>query len=301
MKLVPILIDTDPGVDDFFCIAIGCAFRELFDLKAITTIGGNNTTEVTTQNALNILKLLHRDDVPVAKGADSFLTRSFGRPVAKFHGANGLGNVELEKSENDPVPLSACDMIYKTATECNGDLVVVTVGPETNLALALNKYPDLKTLIKKIVVMGGTTTTGNISPYAEANIYNDAEAAKTVFANGIPIDMVGLNVTRLAPLRKSIFNTVSPAVRPEVRNVIEKLIEFRNEEAMHDAIAISSLVCDDVITWKNSYTYVIDGDSERRGVTVTDFDAITCNSRIAVAIDTSAYYRVITDMINNYC
>ena len=301
MKLVPILIDTDPGVDDFFCIAIGCAFRELFDLKAITTIGGNNTTEVTTQNALNILKLLHRDDVPVAKGADSFLTRSFGRPVAKFHGANGLGNVELEKSENDPVPLSACDMIYKTATECNGDLVVVTVGPETNLALALNKYPDLKTLIRKIVVMGGTTTTGNISPYAEANIYNDAEAARIVFASGIPIDMVGLNVTRLAPLRKSIFNTVSPAVRPEVRNVIEKLIEFRNEEAMHDAIAISSLVCDDVITWKNSYTYVIDGDSERRGVTVTDFDAITCNSRIAVAIDTSAYYRVITDMINNYC
>jgi len=111
MKPVPILIDTDPGVDDFFCIAIGCAFRELFDLKAITTIGGNNTTEVTTQNALNILKLLHRDDVPVAKGADSFLTRPFGRPVAKFHGANGLGNVELEKSDNDPVSLSACDMI----------------------------------------------------------------------------------------------------------------------------------------------------------------------------------------------
>ena len=301
MKPLPILIDTDPGVDDFFCIAIGCAFRDLLDLKAITTIGGNNTTEVTTQNALNILSLLHREDVPVAKGADSFLTHPFGRPAARFHGANGLGNVELQKSENSPDPLPACDMIYQKAVECNGELVVVTVGPETNLALALNKYPDLKNLIRKIVVMGGTITTGNISPYAEANIYNDSEAARTVFASGIPIDMVGLNVTRQAPLRKSLFDNVSPSVRPEVRYVMEKLIEFRNEEAMHDAIAVSSLISDDVITWKDSYTYVIDGTGEKRGLTVTDFNSSACNSRIAVEINTAAYYKVITDMINSYC
>ena len=301
MKPLPILIDTDPGVDDFFCIAIGCAFRQILDLKAITTIGGNNTTEVTTQNALNILKLLHREDVVVAKGADSFLTRPFGKPVARFHGVNGLGNVEIEKSERTADDLPAWDMIYQKATECKGELVIVTVGPETNLTLALNKYPDLKNLVKKIVVMGGTITTGNINQYAEANIYNDAEAARIVFASGIPIDMVGLNVTRQAPLMKSIFENVSKDVRPEVRTVMEKLIEFRNEEAMHDAIAISSLISNDVIIWKDSYTYVIDGEVEKRGMTVTDFNSYSPNSRIAVGINTSAYYQVITDMINNYC
>jgi len=96
MKTIPIIIDTDPGVDDFFCIGIGCAFRELFDLRAITTIGGNNSTDVTTRNALDILKLFRRQDVPVAKGADSFLYEPFGEPVVRFHGTNGLGGQTVQ-------------------------------------------------------------------------------------------------------------------------------------------------------------------------------------------------------------
>ena len=300
MKRIPLLIDTDPGVDDFFCLAIGCAFKELFDLKAVTTIGGNNATKITTQNALNILKLLNREDVPVAPGADSFTARPFGKPVAKFHGLNGLGNVELNKAERKAEDMSACDMIYRVAKECNGELVVVTVGPQTNLGTALAKYPDLKDMIKKLVVMGGTITTGNVSPYAEANIYNDAEASRIVFASGIPIDMVGLNVTMKAPLGKEILNTVNDTVRKDVYDVMEKLIEFRNGEPMHDAIAIASLVDENMITWKDSYTTVIDGDGEKRGVTVTDWQAPCFNSRIAVDINTDAYYHVITEMINRY-
>ncbi|MBO7697962.1 MAG: nucleoside hydrolase, partial [Erysipelotrichaceae bacterium] len=206
MKKIPIIIDTDPGVDDFFCMAIGCGFRDLFDLRAITTIGGNNLTYVTTANALDILKLFKREDVPVARGADSYLAEPFGEPVAKFHGANGLGDVVIDRSDRKPHPLPACDVIYEQAKQCNGELVLVTVGPETNLALAFNKYPDLKHMIKKIVVMGGTLTSGNISPYAEANIGHDAKAARIVFETGIPVDMIGLNVTRKAPLRKNIFD-----------------------------------------------------------------------------------------------
>ena len=91
MKRIPIIVDTDPGVDDFFCLAIAAAYDELFDLRAVTTIGGNNTTDVTTRNALDILKLFHREDVPVARGADSYLKEPFGEPVAKFHGENGIG------------------------------------------------------------------------------------------------------------------------------------------------------------------------------------------------------------------
>ena len=299
-KRIPIIIDTDPGVDDFFCIAIGCAFSELFNLRAITTIGGNNLTDVTTRNALDILKLLHREDVPVARGADSYLTRDFDEPVARFHGANGLGNVEIPHSDRLIDPLPAWDKIYEQAKLFPGKLIIVTVGPETNLALAFNRYPDLKKLIAKIVVMGGSLDKGNVTEYGEANIWHDAEAAKIVFASGVPIDMVGLNVTRTAPLKQSIFEGINDPVREDVKDVIRKLIDFRNGEAMHDAIAISSLVSDDVMIWKDAYTYVVDGDVYNRGQTVAAYDAEKKNSRVAVGIHLDAYYQIMKDMISSY-
>ena len=298
MKKIPILIDTDPGVDDFFCIAIGCAFPDLFDLRAITTIGGNNSTDVTTRNALDILKLLKREDVTVSSGADRFLENEFGEPVAKFHGENGLGNVEIPHTDKKKDPRKAWDRIHDEAVSCKGELVIVTVGPETNLALALRKYPDLKDLVKKITVMGGSLTTGNVSEYAEANIWHDAEAARIVFESGIPIDMVGLNVTRKAPLRRSIFDGLQ-GVREDVKEVMEKLIDFRNEESMHDAIAIATLVDDDIMVWKKAHTFIIDGNEERRGMSVVDYEGVP-NSRVAYEIDVERYYEVMRKMITRY-
>lgn len=294
---IPILVDTDPGVDDFFCIALAAAYPELFDVKAICTIGGNNLTDVTTANALNILKLLNREDIPVARGADSYLHEEFGEPVEQFHGRNGLGNVEIPKAERKADPLDAADKIYEVAKECNGELIIVTVGPETNLAIAMNRHPDLPKLIRRIVVMGGTTTTGNVSPYAEANIWHDASAARIVFASGVPIDMVGLNVTRKAPLTKEILQGIE--ARKDVLEVVEQLIEFRNEEAMHDSIAISCLVNDDIFTWQDAYTYVIDDHSEFHGQTVVT-DKTPFNSRVAIDIDTDAYYKVMKEMIARF-
>ncbi|MBR4461048.1 MAG: nucleoside hydrolase [Erysipelotrichaceae bacterium] len=296
---IPILVDTDPGVDDFFCIALACAFPELFDVKAICTIGGNNTTDVTTANALNILKLLEREDIPVARGADSYLTEEFSEPVEKFHGRNGLGNVEIPAADRTADPLPAYEKIYQVAKECNGELIVVTVGPETNLALAFEKHPDLSSLIKKIVVMGGTTDKGNVTEYAEANIWHDAPAAKIVFESGVPIDMIGLNVTRQAPLRQEIFDGIVE-VREDVKEVMSGLINFRNEEAMHDSIAFASLLNDKIFTWLDAYTYVIADHSEHHGQTVIEEDKERLNSRVAIGIDTEAYYRVMKDMIRRY-
>ena len=295
MKRIPIIIDTDPGVDDFFAIAIACAYKDLFDLRAITTIGGNNLTDVTTRNALDVLKLFDREDVPVGRGADSYLTRPFGEPVARFHGVNGLGNVEIEHSDRKPLPKPACDVIYEQAKQCNGELVLVTIGPETNLALAFKKYPDLKNMIRKIVVMGGTLTTGNISPYAEANIGHDAQAARIVFESGIPIDMIGLNVTRKAPLKKTIFDGLQN-LNEKIKEVMLKLIEFRNEESMHDAIAISTLVSDKVIVFKDAFTTIIDDESEKHGMSAADYDK-TPNSRVAVDINNEEFYRIIRETI----
>ena len=295
MKKIPILIDTDPGVDDFFCIALGCMFQERFDLKAVTTIGGNNLTDVTTRNALNILKLFHREDVPVARGNDSYLAKPFGEPVARFHGANGIGNVILENSDRRIDELAACDKIYETALSCDGELVLVTVGPETNLALAFLKYPDLKKMIRKIVVMGGSLTEGNVTAYAEANIYHDVKAAKIVFESGIPIDMIGLNVTREAPLKRSILDQTD-AIDDTVKDVVSRLIEFRNEESMHDAIAISSLLDDQIIGFRNADITIIDDDKEKEGMTHTIFNENALN-RAAVNIDVYRYYELMKELL----
>ncbi len=103
MERIPIVIDTDPGIDDFFCLALACAYSDRLDLRAVTTMGGNNHTDVTTQNALNILSLF-RTDVPVARGADRYLEAEFGAPAAKCHGSNGVGDLILPQSAGRRMP-----------------------------------------------------------------------------------------------------------------------------------------------------------------------------------------------------
>ena len=154
MERIPIVIDTDPGIDDFFCLALACAYSDRLDLRAVTTMGGNNHTDVTTQNALNILSLF-RTDVPVARGADRYLEAEFGAPAAKCHGSNGVGDLILPQSDRTPDDLTAWDKLYEIAKAAQGELVLVTVAPLTNIALALQKHPDLPHWIKKIVMMTG--------------------------------------------------------------------------------------------------------------------------------------------------
>ena len=148
MERIPIVIDTDPGIDDFFCLALACAYSDRLDLRAVTTMGGNNHTDVTTQNALNILSLF-RTDVPVAQGADRYLEAEFGAPAAKCHGSNGVGDLILPQSDRTPDALPAWDKLYEIAKAAQGELVLVTVAPLTNIALALQKHPDLPHWIKK--------------------------------------------------------------------------------------------------------------------------------------------------------
>lgn len=297
MKRIPILIDTDPGVDDFFCIAVGGAFPEIFDLSAVTTIGGNNYTEVTTQNALDILSFL-KVDAPVAAGATRFLTREFDEPAAKFHGSNGLGGLAIPHSPNKASDLPAWEMMYKVACECEGELIIVTVGPETNLALAIQKHPDMVGKVKKILAMGGSTTFGNITPYAEANIGNDPFAAKIVFESGIPVDMVGLNVTHMCPTDEALFDSFKKDARQDVIDFMRGLIQFRAfQPILHDAITISSLVDPDFIQWNVCNVHVETEDAEHFGQTVMQSGTM---HRVAVGCEKERYYKVFENMINRY-
>ena len=296
MKRIPIVIDTDPGVDDFFCLALGCVYDDVFDLRAVCSMGGNHYTDVTTQNALDILALFNKENIPVARGADRYLTEEFDEPVVQFHGKNGLGNIILPKSNQTPDSLAAWDKLYEEAVRAEGELVLVTVAPVTNVAMALEKYPDLPKYLKKIVMMGGSIGKGNITPYAEANVGHDAEAAEKVFTCGVPVDMIGLNVTKICPIVPETFTKYGSKMNQNIRDIFEGLIRFRNGEAMHDAIAIATLLDEGFMQWQKGTVHVELIDEIHKGQTVLHPDSNGIH-RVAVEVDTERYNAVIGGML----
>ena len=300
MKRVPVILDTDPGVDDFFAIVLMGAFDDIIDFKGITAMGGNNKTAVTSRNALDILHLIHRDDVPVYYGADSFLKEPFGAPVADHHGHNGIGDITIPHTDRTVEEIKAWDAIAREAECCDGNLVLVTIAPLTNIALTLQKYPGVKEKISKIVMMGGSTGKGNITPYAEANIGHDPYAADVVFASGIPVDMVGLNATIQAPVHRSLFDPLSEHTEKAVREALQGLIDFRKGEPMHDALAVSTLIDDSIITWKNFEGHVETQAAEKRGKVWLQETEEYKGLRCAMSVNLEKYHAVIAEMLKRY-
>ena len=188
------------------------------------------------------------------------------------------------------------DKLYEIAKAAQGELVLVTVAPLTNIALALQKHPDLPHWIKKIVMMGGSIGRGNITPYVEANAGHDPAATKLVFESGIPIDMVGLSITLGCPIRPDVFERYIPAQRGGFREIMEALIRFRSGEAMHDAVAISTLLDDRLMTWQTGEITVELAPPERSGQTVLH-PSEHADMRAAVAVDTVRYDAIIGGML----
>lgn len=191
----PVLIDTDPGVDDAMAILLALRSPEL-EVRGLTTVHGNADVVQTARNARQILELAGRSDIPVAMGAARPLVRPFAGVVEEVHGANGLGNIALPAPEMPLVNMPAACFIVEQILASPGELIILTLGPLTNLALALHLRPEIARLVRGVVLMGGAAfCPGNVSPVAEANIYHDPEAAKMVFEAPWPLTMVGLDVT----------------------------------------------------------------------------------------------------------
>jgi inosine-uridine nucleoside N-ribohydrolase len=193
---LPFLLDTDPGIDDAMALLFALASPEL-ELLGITTVFGNVAVEQTARNALHILDVGGRPDLPVVAGAAQPLVRP---PFASsgFHGADGLGNLNLPAPERAPTEWAggAPAFIADTVLARPGEITLIAVGPLTNLAHALQHEPRLASAVRQVILMGGAVyCPGNITPVAEANIYHDPEAARLVFAAGWPVTLVGLDVT----------------------------------------------------------------------------------------------------------
>ncbi len=204
-----LIIDTDPGVDDAMAILMALAVPEL-EVVGLTTVFGNAATEVTTVNALRLLEVAGRTDIPVARGADRPLTTDYLGPVPFVHGHNGLGDAAVADPARTPVAASAARFIVDTVRAAPGEITLLAVGPLTNLALAIEVDPEIVGLVDQVVVMGGNAfVPGNATPVAEANINNDPEAADLVFGAGWPITMVGLDVTHRVNLRGEAIDRIT--------------------------------------------------------------------------------------------
>jgi purine nucleosidase len=187
-----IIIDTDPGTDDAMAIMLALNSPEL-DVRAFTVVPGNVTAEQGLDNALRMASLANRCDIAIAAGAKHPLFQKL--ITAEFwHGKNGLANIELAPSKCKVDSRWAPDLIIQMVHASPHEITLVPVGPLTNIALALQKDPSIVPLVKEVILMGGSISGGNVNAAAEANIYNDPEAAQIVFQAGWPLTMVGLDV-----------------------------------------------------------------------------------------------------------
>ena len=197
MNQIPVIFDCDTGVDDAIAIMLINKLPD-FNLLALTTVAGNVELEKTTKNTLRVLELIGAE-IPVYRGANKPIFRDHVK-AAYIHGENGLGGIELPQTKYEVPGITAWDYVYQEAVKWQGELEIIAVGPLTNLGLAFVKYKKLPELIKRIVIMGGSASIGNITPAAEFNIYVDPEAADIVFCSGVPVYMCGLDMTMKAYL-----------------------------------------------------------------------------------------------------
>ncbi|WP_230431987.1 pyrimidine-specific ribonucleoside hydrolase RihA [Plesiomonas shigelloides] len=222
-KALPIIIDCDPGHDDAIALILALASPKL-NVLAVTTSAGNQTPDKTLRNALRILTLLGRHDIPVAGGAPKPLLREL-IIADNVHGESGLDGPALPEPGFAPQALTAVELMAKTLRASTEPVTLVPTGPLTNIALLLSAHPELKAKIARIVLMGGSAGPGNWTPAAEFNIYVDPEAAEMVFGAGVPITMCGLDVTHAAQVMDEDIERIRAITNPIARTVAE-LLDF---------------------------------------------------------------------------
>lgn len=275
--LIPIWIDTDTGVDD--AVALLCALKlDKLAIRGISSVAGNVEHAKTFKNCRNVLAYAGREDIKVYPGAIKPMCVELD-DASEVHGKDGLGGVVIPESPAEKETMHAWDAIYEAAKKEDGKLQIVAVGPLTNIANAIISHPDLKGMVKRILIMGGAAVGGNATMAAEFNIYADPHSAETVMQSGIPVVMFGLDVTVDAYLNdKDIqdirdFNTkISKFFADVVQSNLNFYIKNYKREILciHDACPLIYLQYPEIFTGQKAGVYVETQSRLCFGKTVTD-------------------------------
>ena len=271
-----IIIDTDPGIDDAMAIFYALESPEL-EVIGLTTVFGNAHVGTCTDNALHLLDIAGRSDIPVARGAGRPMASLYRGPAAHVHGTNGLGDVPLPELTRSPVALDAAHFIIEQVLAAPGEITLVPVGPLTNIALALLLCPELPQHLAGMVIMGGAAfVPGNSSPAAEANIMNDPEAADLVFGAECPIVMAGLDVTERTIMTGEQIASLADIPNPRAQLAACILPFYRDFHMtvggldgihVHDSTCISYLIAPHLYGTQRHPIRVDTGDGVGRGKT----------------------------------
>lgn len=262
-------------MDDAFALLFAMRSTEL-KIEAITSVAGNVPLSLTLPNALRMVEIAGRTDIPVAQGASGPLMRKLVT-AAYVHGENGLAGVAFPEPTTKPVEQSAAELIYKIANSHPGELSIIALGPLTNVATALRAYPALSKMITEIVLMGGSLSGGNITPAAEFNLYVDPEAASIVFGASIPLTMVGLNVTRKAILTEEhvkMLESGTSAVSQAAARIGRAILEQARRAGrtggpvMNDPLAVAAFLDKSIVQIENYFVAVETAGQLTAGETV---------------------------------
>lgn len=304
-----IILDCDPGHDDAIAILLAGSNPEI-NLLGVTVVAGNQTLEKTANNALKVVQWLGLD-VPVIKGCPGPMVRK--QMIADdIHGETGLdghdfGEIKIKLQEDHAV-----NFIIDTILNSKEKITVVTCGPMTNLAMALRLQPKIKENIEEIVLMGGAYTFGNVSPAAEFNIIADAEAAYVCFTAGLPITMMGLDVTRKVQVLPEVVERMDK-ISNKAAEMFVNLMKFFNKSQkevfgwgggpLHDPLTVAYLIDPSVVTLKKMNARIDIRSTDSYGRTNCDyFDylGLEKNSNVAIDVDVEKYWDIVEEGIRSY-
>lgn len=313
-----VIIDTDPGTDDAIAILLALNSPEL-DVRGITVVPGNVTAEQGLKNALTLVSLANRCDIPVAGGAQHPL---FQKTItAEFwHGANGLADVPTPPSKCTADPRFAADMIIQMVHASPHEITLLPIGPLTNIALAVEKDPSIVPLVKEVILMGGSISGGNVNASAEANIYGDPEAAQIVFQAGWPLTMVGLDVGDKTLYGHPQLDQLRKTHGPQndfLVGVFEFLLGLEVKYGtgggtpMYDPLAIAQAIDSTILTTLPMHVDVETRGDYTRGETVANrrnsvernvlhgdryviegLDTVPANAHVAVNVDPEKFFQL---------
>ena len=283
-----LIIDCDPGHDDATALFMALAAKDQYKVRAVTTVCGNNTVEKITDNAHYILSVA-KAEIEVAKGCDAPL---INEPIisAEFHGESGMDGPTLEVARTSLTSTkSAVELMADILRDAKEKVTLLPLGPLTNIALLIKSYPQYLDKIEVIALMGGGIAHGNITKYAEFNIYVDPEAAQIVFNSGLPIVMCGLDVTEQVEIPKDDYEYLR--THSDAGRVFAELMDFYIKGSpahgatgcvMHDPCAMAYLMAPDLFEGKMAKVSV-DLQGETRGRTVADYTSTEANTKVILA------------------